>query len=137
MKKTSFHILRVGLAITFIWIGILIIKNPEAWGGYLEPWVVGLLPIPIVQAMIGTAFLDIVIGVLLLFNSFVWLAALVGAIHIIIVLTVSGITDITVRDIGILAAAVALTVDSLPKTITDKIMYWQNKKTEYNQGQSP
>ncbi len=122
MKKTSFHILRVGLAITFIWIGILIIKNPEAWGGYLQPWAVGLLPTPIAQAMIGTALLDIAIGVLLLFNSFVWLAALVGAIHILIVLIVSGITDITVRDIAILAAAMALMVDSLPKAFTNKIM---------------
>ncbi len=122
MKKTSFHILRVGLAITFIWIGILIIKNPEAWGGYLQPWAAGLLPTPIAQAMIGTALLDIAIGVLLLFNSFVWLAALVGAIHILIVLIVSGITDITVRDIAILAAAMALMVDSLPKAFTNKIM---------------
>ena len=35
MNRTSFHILRVGLAVTFLWIGILILKNPEAWGGYL------------------------------------------------------------------------------------------------------
>lgn len=115
MKKTSFHILRIGLAITFLWIGVLIFKNPEAWGGYLEPWAAGLLPIPLAQAMIGTAILDIVIGALLLIDSFVWLAALVGAIHLIIVLTVSGITEITVRDIAILAAAVALMVDSLPQ----------------------
>jgi hypothetical protein len=33
MIKTSFHILRVGLAITFLWIGVLIFKNPESWGG--------------------------------------------------------------------------------------------------------
>lgn len=137
MRKTSFHVLRVGLAITFLWIGVLIFKQPEAWGGYLQPWAAGLLPVPIAQAMIGTAFLDIAIGVLLLFDSFVWLAALVGAVHIIIVLIVSGITDITVRDIGILAAAFSLMADSLPKTFTDKIMSWQNKKTGYNQGQSP
>ena len=137
MNKTSFHILRVGLAITFLWIGVLIFKQPEAWGGYLQPWAAGLLPVPIAQAMIGTAFLDIAIGALLLFDSFVWLAALVGAIHLIIVLTVSGITDITVRDIGILSAAVALMADSLPKTFIDKIMSLQNKKPEYNQDRSP
>lgn len=135
--KTSFHILRVGLAITFFWIGILIFKQPEAWGGYLQPWAAGLLPIPIAQAMIGTAFLDIVIGALLLVDSFVWLAVLVGAIHLIIVLTVSGITDITVRDIGILAAAVALMADSLPKTFTGKILSWQNRENQKNQGRSP
>jgi len=130
MKRTSFHILRVGVAITFIWIGVLIFKTPEAWGGYLQPWAAGLLPIPIAQAMIGTAILDIAIGFLLLIDSFVWLAALVGAIHIIIVLTVSGITDITVRDITIFAAAIALMAESLPKTFIDKIMSWQKQENK-------
>src|SRR3989344_727311 len=117
MNKTSFHILRVGLAITFLWIGILIFKNPEAWGGYMAPWAIELLPIPIKEAMIGTAFLDVAIGALLLIDSFVWLAALVGAIHLIIVLAVSGINEATVRDIAILAGIVALMADSLPASI--------------------
>jgi uncharacterized membrane protein YphA (DoxX/SURF4 family) len=114
MKKTSFHVLRVGLAITFLWIGVLIFKNPESWGGYLQPWAAGLLPIPLEKAMIGTAILDIVIGVFLLIDFLPWLAALVSAIHLIIVLTVSGITDITVRDIGLLVVALAIMIDSLP-----------------------
>lgn len=121
MKKSSFHILRVGLAITFLWIGILIFKEPEAWGGYLQPWAAGLLPVPIGQAMIGTAVLDILIGALLLFDSYVWLAALVGAIHLVIILAVSGITDITVRDIGVLAAAIALIVESMPENFMHKL----------------
>jgi uncharacterized membrane protein YphA (DoxX/SURF4 family) len=114
MKKTSFHFLRVGLAITFLWIGVLIFKNPEAWGGYLEPWAAGLLPIPLTQAMIGTAILDILIGFFLLIDVLTWFAAFVGAVHLIIVLAVSGITDITVRDIGLLVAALALMIDSSP-----------------------
>jgi hypothetical protein len=115
MSKTSFHILRVGLAITFLWIGILILKQPEAWGGYIAPWAARLLPVPIEQAMMGTAVLDIVIGIFLLVDSFVWIAAGVAALHLVLILTVSGITDITVRDIGILAAALALMADTLPK----------------------
>jgi len=121
MKKTSFHILRVGLAITFLWIGVLIFKNPESWGGYLQPWAGGLLPVPLEQAMIGTAILDIVIGFFLLIDILTWLAALVGAVHLIIVLAVSGITDITVRDIGLLVAALALMIDSLPQWVLNKI----------------
>lgn len=123
MKKTSFHFLRVGLAITFLWIGVLIFKNPEAWGGYLQPWAARLLPIPIAQAMIGTAILDITIGAFLLFDFLPWLAAFVGAIHILIVLTVSGITDITVRDIGLLVAMLAIVIDSLPQWIYNKIWF--------------
>jgi hypothetical protein len=65
--------------------------------------------------MIGTAILDIIIGAFLLFDFFPWLAAAVGAIHLIVVLTVGGITDVTVRDIGLLAAALAIMVESLPR----------------------
>lgn len=111
MKGAPYHIIRVGLAITFLWIGVLIFKQPEAWGGYIMPWAAGLLPIPLVQAMLGTAILDVIIGILLLIDSFVWLAAWVGALHIAVVLAVSGITDITVRDIAILAALAALIIE--------------------------
>jgi len=128
MTKTSFHVLRVGLAITFLWIGVLIFKNPESWGGYLQPWAAGLLPIPLTQAMIGTAILDIVIGFFLLIDVLTWLAALLGAVHLIIVLAVSGITDITVRDIGLLTAALALMIDSLPPSITNRINFLKKLK---------
>lgn len=121
MKSTSHHILRVGIAITFLWIGVLILKEPEMWVGYIQPWAMKLLPVSAIQMMIGTAFLDVAIGVFLLIDWFVWLAALAGAIHLIIVLAVSGITDITVRDIAILAGTLALMVDSLPQNFIGKI----------------
>ena len=115
MKKYSFHILRVGLAITFLWIGILILKDPSAWSGYLAPWALNLLPTSLETMMIGIAILDIIIGVFLLIDVLTWLAALVGAIHLLIVLAVSGITPITVRDIGLLAVVIALAVYSWPR----------------------
>lgn len=99
MNKAGFHILRVGLGITFLWIGVLIFKQPEVWGGYLKPWVFKLLPVSLSQAMIGTAILDITIGFLFLIDTLTWLASLLAIIHLIIVLTVSGITDITVIEI--------------------------------------
>ncbi len=108
MSTKSFHILRIGLAITFIWIGYYIWQTPEVWGGYLQPWAASLLPMPLSQAMIGTAILDIVIGLMLLANIFTRLASFLAALHLLIVLIVSGINSITVRDIGLLAAALAL-----------------------------
>jgi|SRR3989338_828305 len=132
MKKPSLTILRVGLGITFLWIGILILKQPEAWAGYISPWAEKLLPLPVEEAMLGTAILDIVIGALLVLDLVVWLAALLAALHLIIVLVVSGITDITVRDIAILAAAIALMADSLPKKFITKIMSWQKQEKPKN-----
>jgi uncharacterized membrane protein YphA (DoxX/SURF4 family) len=114
MKPISFHILRVGLAITFLWIGILILQSPEGWGSYIQPWVEKFLPFSIKETMISTAIFDLLVGFLLLIDSYVWIAALLGAVHLIIVLVVSGITEVTVRDIAILAGSVALFFESFP-----------------------
>src|SRR3990172_4100521 len=120
MKRTSYHLLRMGLAITFLWIGILIFKNPEAWGGYLQPWAAGLLPIPLEQAMLGSAVLDILIGFFILIDRWVYIASFLAAFHLIVVLITSGITDVTARDIGLLAAALALLDETLPAYIANK-----------------
>src|SRR3989344_5957436 len=113
MHAFSRHILRIGLGITFLSIGIMILRAPEAWGGYILPWAARLLPVSINEAMQATAILDIAIGAALILNLWTWFAALIGALHIVIVLITSGITDITVRDIGLFAAAIALTLDLL------------------------
>ena len=112
MNKSAFHILRVGTAITFLWIGILIFQDPQGWGSYMAPWVVDLLPISVKNVMILTAVLDTVIGLLLLTETLVWRAAVAGAVHIGLVLIVSGINEGTVRDIAIVAATISLAVDS-------------------------
>ncbi len=112
MKSTAFHILRVGLAITFVWIGILILREPEAWGGFLQPWAAGLLPVPLKQAMIGTAILDILVGLALLVDFKIVFVAFIGVLHIITVLVVAGIDSVTVRDIAIGAGLVALMADA-------------------------
>ena len=115
MNKVSFNILRIGLAITFTWIGILILQQPEVWGSYLQPWAVKLLPMPIKEMMIGTGIFDIIIAVLFLIDPVVWIAALLATLHLVIVLITSGINEGTVRDIGILTATMALLVDSWPR----------------------
>lgn len=117
INKTSYHIIRVSLAITFIWIGVLIIKSPESWGGYLEPWAVNILPVSIEQALLSTAVLDIIIGILFLIDWMTWVSGLVASIHLVTVLVVSGITDITVRDIGLLGATISIMIESLPRSL--------------------
>lgn len=129
MNKTSFHILRVGTAITFLWIGILILQNPEAWGGYITPWVAELLPMSIKTVMIETAILDLVIGFLLLIDVLTPWAALVGAGHMVMVLIASGITNSTVRDIAIFAGALALFWDSVPPGAKSKIKFWKKENS--------
>ena len=59
-----------------------------------------------------TAIINIAIGCLLCINRWVWIAAAFGSIHLAIVLIVSGINEVTVRDIGLLAATLALALET-------------------------
>ncbi len=120
MNKTAYHILRVGLGITFAAIGYMILRAPDLWASFLQPWAVRLVPGSLYSMMISTAWLDIAVGVFLIANVFTWLAALIGAGHIAIVLVTCGITDITVRDIGLFTAALALSIERLPA----KLRFW-------------
>lgn len=103
------------MAITFLWIGVLIFKDPESWGGLLQPWATDFLVAPIKETMMATAVLDMAIGIFLLVDFLPWLAAFIGSIHLIIVLATTGITAITVRDIGLLGGMFAIMSITWPK----------------------
>ena len=120
MKTGSFHVLRVGMAITFLWVGILILQSPEAWAGFIKPWVADLLITTPEKTMIGTAIFDIVVGFLLLIDFWAFWTSVLAVIHLFLVLIVSGIDAITVRDIGLLAGALALVVDLWPGSFERK-----------------
>lgn len=125
MNRSSFHILRVAIAVTFIWIGVLIFQAPDAWGHLIRPWAQKFIPIPIAYAMIATAVLDVIVGVLLLIDSFVWVAALLGTLHLAAVIITVGVNPITIRDLGLLGASAALAIDAMPETVKSKI-YFRN-----------
>ena len=111
----AFHIIRVGLATTFLWIGVIIFRDPAGWGGFLAPWAQDLLSVPPADFMLGVAVFDIVVGGLLLVGVWIWIASLLAALHLAGVLLVSGIDAVTVRDIGLLAAALALAIETWPE----------------------
>ncbi len=112
MKQSSFNILRIGLAVTFLMIGLLILRSPEAWGNYLSPWAMEIVPIPIRQLMILSGIFDILVGSFLLIGFMTRLSAILATIHIIFVLVASGITEVTIRDIAILTIAAVLSMES-------------------------
>ena len=114
MKKVSYAALRIGLGVTFLWIGVLIFRNPVEWSFYVQPWAAKLIPGTLAHAMTATALLDMLVGVLLLLDTFVWLAALLGALQLVVVMGTTAVSEITARDAGLLLAAFALMIETLP-----------------------
>ncbi len=108
------HISRFTLGLTFIFVSVMIFQDPMYWAGFIDPWAVKLIPMSLPALMISTAVLDLLIGLLLVINRFVWIAALVGALHLLGVLVAAGIDTITVRDIGLFGDAAALALLAIP-----------------------
>lgn len=125
MKTSAYHILRVGMGITFIWVGVLIIRDPIAWGAFIQPWVIDILPTSVEHTMIATAIFDIVVGALMLIDVFTWAAGSLAALHLAGVLAVSGIDAITVRDIGLATGSLALAITDWP--------HWLHRKKKMPQ----
>lgn len=125
LKKSDLAhtILRVGLGITFVWLGTQIWQAPEAWAGFLQPWAAKLVPGDLTWMMKDTAILDIVLGFWLIIGKKVWLPAAIGAVHILIILitTTGSWSNIVARDIGLLAACVTLFLETAPPKILKKI----------------
>ena len=139
MDKPESRILRIGLAVTFIWIGVFIFRSPEPWGALMRPWVREVLPIPVRPLMIGTAILDVIIGGMFFVKTLTWRAASLASVHLILILVTTGITDATVRNIGLLAATTVLMVSVLPDrhrltlvlmlgALPDRYRFWQRKR---------
>lgn len=108
-------ILRIGMGITFFWIGILIFQHPDAWANFLSPWFVKLLPFSPIHLMEFTSILDILIGVFFILGFFTRVVAMVATIHLVGILISSGITETTIRDVGLLGGTVALFLDARKK----------------------
>jgi len=123
MKISSYHVLRVGLAITFIGVAIYIFREPLAWGGMMQPWAMRLMPVPLTTAMYGTAVLDLAVGLALLADVLVWAAAALGALHLVTVMILVGLTDVTIRDVGLLFASASLSMQTWP----EKFAFWKKR----------
>lgn len=106
-------LLQISLGITFFLTGLYILKDPNGWTKFIKPWAKDLLPIPKDQAMRLTGYYDLFQGLWLISSLFTPLAAFFATIHMIIVLIVAGIDQVTYRDIGILGASISLLLLSL------------------------
>ena len=62
-EKISWLVLRFGLAVTFVLIGIFILRDPISWTGYISPWAIRLLPVAPEKFMFWTGVLDVLLGI--------------------------------------------------------------------------
>lgn len=103
---TSHWLLRLGLGLTFLWIGIDIFRHTDAWIGFVpENLPFGLKRAVSLQL---TGLLDIGLGLAILTNKFPRASAALAAGHLAAILISQGIDQVIIRDVGLFGTALAL-----------------------------
>lgn len=107
---TARWVLIAGLAFVFMYSGVDKFIRPLVWIGWMPAWLDGTLGMDKNLWMQIAAGAEILIGAMLVFPVYniQRFGALPAVIHLCFILTQTGWNDIAVRDIGLLAAAVAL-----------------------------
>lgn len=100
-------LLRVGLAIVFLYAATSSLVSPRDWIGYVPDFIQLLLPAEVV--LVALSVVELVLAVWLLSGVYVRLAALVAA-ALLAGVTISNVSllPISFRDIGLFFAALAL-----------------------------
>lgn len=106
LKSYAPQLTRYAIALVFLLLGIDQILHPALWQAYFPDTIP--FGITVAKAIFFNGLFDIVIGLLLLLGLFTRIAAALAALHIVGVIFTLGYNDITVRDLGILVAALAV-----------------------------
>lgn len=105
-------LLRIGLAFVFLYFGIDKFFHPSVWLVWVPEWMLALIPNGFQNAfMYFQGAIEALLGAALLFGIRTRTASALAALLLLGIVTLTNIprlTDVGVRDIGLLAAALAL-----------------------------
>ncbi|OHB16831.1 MAG: hypothetical protein A2913_00635 [Parcubacteria group bacterium RIFCSPLOWO2_01_FULL_40_65] len=100
------------MTFVFLWFGIDKFINPEYWvNAWLPSWFQGILAglgIENLNFIYINGISEIVIGLGFLFNLFIKLFAFLTILFLLFVIFSFGLNEVTVRDVGLIGAALAL-----------------------------
>lgn len=108
-------ILRLGLAILFLWFGFSQLFDGVNWVGWVPDWAVSFLHIPPAMIVLLNGSFEVIAGSLLALNIFTRWAALLLALHLLVLVVEIGLNEIGMRDFGLMMATFALYFFSSPR----------------------
>ena len=112
LPRRSTHIaqllLRIGLAIVFVWFGLHQLYSPQSWTAWIPSWFLNLGWVDAVTFIRGHALVNVALGLLLLSGWQVRWIAIGVTLWLFDIVAVNGFTPETTRDIGLLFASLAL-----------------------------
>lgn len=103
-------LLIVALALVFGLFGVDKFLSPIVWIGWMPTWMEGLLGLPRETwlQIVGTTEIALAILVLIPVRRLRQIATCICALHLLIIITLTGYNDIAIRDVGLLLSSLAL-----------------------------
>lgn len=107
MNDTGMAVLRIGMALVFLWFGIAQVTAPQDWTDYIPSWVPGAATGATTHVLINGG-IEIIMAVMLLVGVFVRPVAALAALHMLVITIVVGYNAVGVRDAGLFFGILAV-----------------------------
>ena len=101
-------VLRLGLAVVFLWFGLSQLAEPAFWVGWVPLWATDLTGLNAEIIVMLNASLEVAGGALLALGLLVRPIAVILALHLAVITFEIGMTEIGFRDFGLACATLAL-----------------------------
>ena len=106
-KDYSTLILRISLALVFLYFGFSQALTPDNWTGYLPGFMTNTIITP-TNIVVMNGIMEIVLGIFLAIGLFTKFASLLLGLHLIGIAATIGFNPLGVRDFGLAAATLSL-----------------------------
>lgn len=115
-QKTSFLILRLGLAATYIYSGLDLILHPTAWIVFLPAWFEELLPVSTITYLQFQGSVELLLAAGFITGLGLRAVSFISALEMVAILLFYGFDGVTFRDLAILGGSLAVFFSTFQKT---------------------
>ena len=121
LKKCSPVVLRLAIAVIFLWFGFSQIKNPESWTRMMPEYIQSLSPISANNLIYFNGTFEIIFATFLLLGLYTRISSFLLGLHLLHIVTIVGYGAIGARDLALTLATFAISLNGADEFCFDKI----------------
>jgi uncharacterized membrane protein YphA (DoxX/SURF4 family) len=115
-------ILRIGIALVFLWFGANQLSDVNSWIGYIPSWITDISGLSAQTIVYMNGTFEIIFGTALLFGFYTRFVAFFLMLHMIDITFTVGLDQIGVRDFGLSIAMIAIWLNGSDFFTLDRFM---------------